>query len=305
MSSLPHPLVSVILPVFNAQRYIRSAVYSVLQQTLADFELIVIDDGSTDQSRSILQDLAGRDRRIQLISRPNKGLVATLNEGIAAARGNFIARMDADDLCMPTRFARQVGYLNAHPECVLLGCDVLYIDEEGDPIGRMPDIAFGHEKITQDLLHRGWPIVHPSIMMRAEAVRTLGGYGADLVPNEDHDLFLRLGEIGQLENLPEVLLHYRKHATSISASQAEKVQAKTRQIIVEACARRGIPVPDEIANPKPKAPVTVDDLHRTWAWSALKHGYLKTARKYAFSTLRRHPLDSESWRLMLCAWRGW
>lgn len=248
--------------------------------------------------------MANRDARIRLVTRPNKGLVATLNEGISIAQGSFIARMDADDLCMPTRFEKQVAYLLAHPEFVLLGSDVLYIDADGDPIGRMPDIAFGHEKITHDLLRRGWPIVHPAIMMRADAIKKVGGYGADLVPNEDHDLFLRMGEVGQLENLPEVLLHYRKHATSISASQAEKVQVKTRQIITDACARRGIAVPEEIINPKPKAPVTVEELHQTWAWSALKQGYAKTARKYAIDTLKHRPMSSDSWRLLFCVLRG-
>lgn len=296
-------MISVILPAYNAQGYIRSAVYSVLQQTCADFELIIINDGSTDQSLPILQDMAKRDPRIKLITRENKGLVATLNEGISLAQGTYLARMDADDLCMPARFEKQVAYLQAHRDCVLIGSDVLYIDADGDPIGRMPDIAFGHEKITHDLLRRGWPIVHPAIMMRTEAVKKVGGYGADLVPNEDHDLFLRMGEIGRLENLPEVLLHYRKHATSISASQAEKVRAKTQRIITDACARRGIPVPEEIINPKPKAPVTVIDLHQTWAWSALKHGYLKTARKYALRTLRDRPLASDSWRLLFCVLR--
>src|SRR5436305_9543595 len=125
------PQVSVLMPVYNAIRYIGVAVDSVLSQTFSDFEFIIVDDGSTDGSAEILREYAGRDPRIRLISRPNTGLGFALNEALAVARAPFIARMDADDECLPERFEKQIQYLRNHPECVLLGSRVLWIDSDG------------------------------------------------------------------------------------------------------------------------------------------------------------------------------
>jgi glycosyltransferase involved in cell wall biosynthesis len=299
-----NPTVTVLLPAYNAQAFIGSAVKSVLEQTFNDFELIVINDGSTDKTLSILEDFARQDSRLRLISRPNTGYVVALNEGLALARGELIARMDADDLCLPERFEKQVAYLRANPDCVLLGTNVAQMDEAGMVIGPMPDIAFGHEKINQALLRRGWPIVHPAVMMRTDAVQKLGGYVVEYCPNEDHDLFLKLGEVGRLENLPDVLVYYRKHDQSQSTKKMQQTVAIVSRIIIEACRRRGIPVPPEAAQPENKPPVNKAEIHRTWAWNAMKHRNIATARKYAFATLRQRPLSVESWRLTFCALRG-
>src|ERR1700761_204383 len=125
------PLVSVLMPVFNAQRYVAAAVNSILDQTLGDFELIIVDDGSTDQSTAILRRLAGRDGRIRLISRPNTGYVVALNEALDAARGEFLARMDADDVSLPQRFEKQVQFLQENPDFVLVGTHVTTMDADG------------------------------------------------------------------------------------------------------------------------------------------------------------------------------
>jgi glycosyltransferase involved in cell wall biosynthesis len=297
------PAVSVILPVFNAQRYIKDAVQSVLDQTFGDFEFIIINDGSTDGSLEILQSLAASDARIRLISRPNTGYVAALNEAIGLAEGEFIARMDADDFCLPQRFEKQIDYLRNYPDCVLLGTQVTQMDQDGAIIGPMPDVGFGHDAITHALLRRGWPIVHPAVMMRAAALRQVGGYVPDYCPNEDHDLFLKLGEIGRLENLPEVLLRYRKHAASESVTKQHKTDAIVGAVIINACRRRGIPVPPEAIHPKPRQ-TKKTDLERDWAWRAIQSRNVRTARKYAFATLRHRPLSAGSWRLTFCAVRG-
>jgi len=297
------PAVSVLMPVYNAQRYLAAAVESVLGQTFRDFELIVVNDGSTDSSGEILARFAGADARMRIISRPNAGLVASLNEALAIARGTFIARMDADDWCLPTRFERQMAYMTAHPDCVLLGTHVMTMDQDGALIGQMPDITFGHDQIDAALLRRGWPMVHPTVMMRADALRRAGAYRGETWPYEDHDLFLRLAELGQVENLPDVLLNYRKHAASISAQSSGDRDRIVVNVIIEACRRRGLPVhPDVTAArtaPKPKV-----DLERSWAWQAVKARNIGTARKYALHTLWRRPLSLESWRLTYCAVRG-
>ena len=142
------PKVSVLLPVFNAERYVHAAVSSVLVQTCRDFELIVVDDGSTDASLTILQSLAKSDRRIRLLSRANRGLVATLNEMLGLARGELICRMDADDICRPGRIETQVNYLARHPDCVAVGSRSLFIDPEGLPIFEFMD-RYTHEEIDQ------------------------------------------------------------------------------------------------------------------------------------------------------------
>ncbi len=298
-----NPSVSVILPVFNAERYIAPAVLSILDQTFRDFELIIINDGSTDQSQAILEKLAAGDDRVRLISRPNTGYVPALNEAIELSTGEFIARMDADDICLPDRLAKQVAYLRANPDCVLLGTHVAQMDQDGAVIGPMRDIAFGHETIVHALLRRGWPMVHPSVMMRTSAVRQIGGYVVEFCPNEDHDLFLKLSEIGQLENLPDVLLRYRKHAASESTVKRHRTEEVMATIIISACRRREIPVPPEAVHTKPGEGKKVDT-EREWAWLAVKSKNLKTARKYALATLRRQPLSLDAWRLTYCAVRG-
>src|SRR4051812_12237605 len=116
------PQVSILMPVYNARPYIAAAVESILSQTFTDWECIIIDDGSTDGSLEILQSFAQRDKRIVLISRPNRGLVATLNEGLEHVHGEYVMRMDADDLSRPERMEQQVAYLRAHPEIVAVGC---------------------------------------------------------------------------------------------------------------------------------------------------------------------------------------
>ena len=144
------PLISVCMPVYNAERYIAEAVESILAQTYRDFEFIIIDDGSTDRSLAILERYAAQDVRIWLSSRPNAGLVVRLNEMAAEARSDVIAQMHADDIAMPERFARQFDFLNAHPEVVVVGCRTLAIDSDGDPLAEFCTIQ-DHEEI--DLAH--------------------------------------------------------------------------------------------------------------------------------------------------------
>ncbi len=298
------PAVSVLMPVYNAERYLASALESVLGQTFADFELIAVNDGSTDGSAGILAEFAAADPRMRIISRPNAGLVASLNEALAIARGEFIARMDADDFCRPERFERQIAYLRAHPDCVLLGTHVMTMDQDGALIGTMPDIAFGHDIIDSALLRRGWPMVHPTVMMRADALRKAGAYRGHTWPYEDHDLFLRMAEIGRVENLPDVLLNYRKHSASISAQTGANREQIAINVIIEACRRRGLPVRPEVTSTRGGVSKRKVDVERVWAWQAVKARNIGTARKYAMHTLWRRPLSLESWRLTYCAVRG-
>jgi glycosyltransferase involved in cell wall biosynthesis len=300
MSSIPP--ISVLLAVYNGGRYLRAAVDSILAQTFGEFEFIIIDDGSTDGSSALLAEYAAKDSRIRLVSRPNKGLTATLNEGLALARGEFLARMDADDIALPQRFERQIAYLREHPECVLLGSRVMLVDPEGMPI-RPWCHQLEHADIDTAHLNRGWPVVHPAVMMRTDAVRRVGAYRDQYNTLEDLDLFLRLAEVGKLANLPEILLHYRQHFDSVTHKKFEQ-QRKLRQAIYdETYARRGQRRGDQQEAPPPP-PRKRYEQHSLWAWYALDAGNVKTARKHALATLRRAPHLLNSWRLMACALRG-
>jgi glycosyltransferase involved in cell wall biosynthesis len=204
------PTMSVILPVHNAGKFLDAAIESVLRQSHADFELLLLNDGSSDSSLKRLEYYAARDARCKVHSWPNRGVPQTLNEGIRLARADILVRMDADDICHPLRFEKQLKYLNAHPECAAVGTQVMLIDPEGWPIRPFVE-ATRHSSIdAEHLAGRGGAIAHPSVAMRKSAVASIGGYRTEFTRAQDIDLFLRLAEVGQLANLPEVLLDYRQ-----------------------------------------------------------------------------------------------
>ena len=297
------PPISVCMPVYNAEAYLADAAGSVLAQTCGDFEFIIIDDGSDDGSLEILQELARSDNRIRLISRPNTGYARALNESLEYARGEFVARMDADDISMPQRFEKQLAYLRRNPSCAVVGSRIMTIDPFGSPLYE-PDHKVNHDDIEKQLLAGiGWAIVHPSAMMRREHLLAVGGYRAELEPSEDLDLFLRLSERGRLANLPEILLHYRQHAKSVNHTRFEEQNRTKRKIISEAYARRGLTLPSGWTPPR-RSILPVDKEINMWAWLALRKGNVAAARKHALSLMRVAPFSFGSWRLMFCTLRG-
>ena len=300
------PLVSVVMPVYNAQRYLAAAVDSVLAQTYRDFELIAVDDGSPDQSLAMLRDYASRDNRIRVISRANTGIVGALNDGLAAATGELVARMDADDIAMPQRFERQVQFLAAHPDHVLVGSQVLLIDPEGEPLCTKRDTEYTHERIDAAHLSHRWPLVHPTVMMRRAAVNAVGRYRTKYQWLEDLDLFLRMAEIGKLASLEEPLLEYRLHAQSVCHTREQDQDAIRPALYAEVYQRRGIEPPRADQEPRraDRSLAAPAEREKLWGWWALIGGNVKTARKYALRTIRAAPLAPESWRLMYCALRG-
>lgn len=297
------PRISVILAAYNSEKYLVPAVESILQQTYRDFELLLFDDGSTDSTPRIVADFARQDPRVIAISRPNKGLTRTLNEGIERATGEYLARMDADDLCLPERFEKQVAYLDSHPECVCLGTRVTLIDPYGSPI-RVGDHKLTHEQIEADLLNGiGWAIVHPAAMMRSQAVRQIGGYREQFKTSQDLDLFLRLGEVGRLANLAEPLVQYRQHFESVNNTKAEEQWRVKSIIVAEAYDRRGLPRPAEW-NFQRRVPKPVDAQISDWFWAALKTGNRSVARRHAKDLLRLKPFSPGTWKIVCCALRG-
>jgi glycosyltransferase involved in cell wall biosynthesis len=296
------PLISVLLPAYNAERYIRQAIDSILAQTCGNFECIVIDDGSTDQTAGILNRYAAKDPRVIVKSGPNQGVSNSLNTALQMARGEVIARMDADDICLPTRFEKQARFLSEHPDYVLVGSRCMLIDPDGFPICEKTDIALDHEEIDGLLLRMSWPLVHPAVMIRTQALRKIGGYNPQYKTNQDHDLFLRLAEIGRLANLPEVLLQYRQHFQSVGAKKLASQASTVADIVKAAHQRRSIPFKE----PQGGTPLILRpmDYRRNWWWWSLQAGNLPTARRQAWVMLRNSPLSGESWRALYCAIRG-
>ncbi|MGH8614897.1 MAG: glycosyltransferase, partial [Gammaproteobacteria bacterium] len=176
MSQLASPVVSVVMSVFNGEKYLEEAIRSILEQSFRDFEFIVIDDGSVDRSIETLQMFAAQDSRIRLVARENRGLTKSLNEGCALARGEFIARMDADDTSWPSRFESQLAYLASRPEIVACGTGVTCIDSQGFSLGPLI-VPLEHEDIERSLLTgNGGAICHPSLMVRRHAFIQVAGY---------------------------------------------------------------------------------------------------------------------------------
>lgn len=293
------PRASVVLAAYNAEKYIQQAVESILAQTWRDFEFIVIDDGSTDRTPEILQGIS--DPRIRLVSRPNKGIIASSNEGVGMARGEIIFRMDADDIARPERFAKQISYLDAHRECVALGTRTLLIDSEGLPLMEMIDLTDHDEIDAANLLGGSAHICNPTVAMRRDAVLQVGAYQEDTKSAEDLDLFLRLAEVGRVANLPDVLLEYRQHLLSVGYAKGTEQWNTANRCVNMARRRRGLP---ELDLPTTHASQPRAAQHHKWAWWALRGGHPKTARKHA---LRALMLDRSlpNWKLLACAIRGY
>lgn len=295
------------MPVYNSQRYLPAAVESILDQTFRDFELIAVDDGSRDSSLAILREYEAKDPRVRIISRPNTGIVGALNDGLEAATGELIARMDADDISLPHRFEKQAAFLQSNPYHVLVGSQVMLMDPDGADLCPKRDTEYTHERIDWAHLNHRWPLVHPTVMMRRSAVESVGRYRAKYQWLEDLDLFLRMAEAGRLESLPDVLLRYRLHMASVCATREADQDAIRPGLIAEVYQRRGLPVPAELVpkrEPTGRTLGSPGQREKIWGWWALLGGNVKTARKYALKSLRAAPLLPESWKLMYCALRG-
>ena len=224
------PVVSVVMPVYNGEAYLAEAVESILSQTLRDLELVIIDDGSTDGTASILRRYGQADRRVRVQIRTHRGLVAALNEGCGLARGTYIARMDADDVALPDRLQKEVAFLEAHPDVAVVGGCQDVVNEHGDVIERirMPE---GDADIRARIGQEN-AMSHPTAMFRKEVFERVGGYRLAVAYAEDYDLWLRIAERHQLANLPDTVLRYRIHAG------ASSVRSRKQQVLAKLAARR-------------------------------------------------------------------
>lgn len=208
------PRISILLPVRNEERYLPAALDSLFRQTLPDWEVVAVNDGSTDGSAAILDQAAGRDPRIRVIHAPPLGLVSALNAGLAECRAPLVARMDGDDICHPRRLERQTAFLGTHPDVTLVASRVRHMPRQQMTDGMhayevWQNSLLAHEEIIRDLFVES-PFVHPSVAFRREPVMQLGGYRDHGWP-EDYDLWLRMARAGaRFARLPENLFYWRE-----------------------------------------------------------------------------------------------
>lgn len=229
--------ISVLMPVYNGGRFLRLAVESILAQSCRDFELIAIDDGSTDESSAYLEDVGRADARVRVFHQENQGLVATLNRALHLAESPLVARMDADDIAEVDRLEKQAKLLAENHKIAAAGSAITLIDDEGQSIRvrRYPETS----DAIRAHLEKDAALAHPSVMMRRDCVLAVGGYRPAFKHVEDYDLWLRLSEKYDLVNLPEPLLRYRIHDSKVSARYAADQIVGRRMAQFSASQRRG------------------------------------------------------------------
>jgi glycosyltransferase involved in cell wall biosynthesis len=238
----PVPTVSVVMSVYNGERFLREAVESILSQTFRDFEFIIINDGSTDGTASILAEYERNDPRVQVYPQENRGLIESLNRGCGLARGKYIARMDADDVALPDRLAQQVAFLEERPEIAVLGSAFDVVDACGR---RLTTVALPlTDRGMREVQKYTGGFQHSTVLMRQDAFQAVQGYRKPFRYNDDHDLWFRLMERYQGANLPDTLMCYRTHPDQMSISVVR--QQTVEGLVARAAAevrRRGEPDP--------------------------------------------------------------
>lgn len=297
------PAASVLMPVCNAGKYLDAAIESILGQSFTDFELLLLNDGSSDGSLDRMEHYAHLDSRCKVYSWPNRGIADTRNEGIRLARAEILIWMDADDISYPTRIEKQMAYLGGHTECVAVGTEVMLIDPDGEPL-RHYVTQNDHDAIDAAHFDGRWgAILQPSSAMRKAAIVAVGGYRTNFPYAEDSDLWLRLAEVGRLANLPEVLFGYRQHLDATGYAHAQTQFDSQHRAIAEARVRRKLANSLSVDDWEPLPPVTVADVHRKWGWWALSERHFATARKHAFAAIRVGSFSIANLKLLACILR--
>lgn len=217
----PSPQVTVLMSVHNGEKYLETAINSILRQTLRDFDFLIIDDASTDASSAILSDFARKDARIQILTnKRNLGLAASLNRGISQIKTPYIARMDADDIAAPQRLEEQLAYMEQNPSICASGTWITQFTQ--DTYLHIDEPATNPQTVRERTLFNGPQIMHPTAMIRTEAIKAINGYDEAFLCAQDYDLWLRLLDYGDLANIPKSLLFYRIHETSTSSTKIEQ-----------------------------------------------------------------------------------
>ena len=208
--------VTVLMPAYNVEKYIAEAIESVLKQSFSDFKLLIVNDGSTDNTEQIIRSFT--DERIILINQPHRGIASALNKGLSKANSDYIARFDADDICFPTRLQEQVIFLDTHLDHILVGSDAEYISEEGEHLFYFKCIGHTNEEIIQKI-YSYCPFIHSSVMYRKYPVINAGGYSLNAHNFEDYFLWMQIKKYGKFYNLPHQLIKVRFNPASVTIDE--------------------------------------------------------------------------------------
>lgn len=270
------PIISVVMSVYNGARFLPEAIESILEQTFTNFEFIIINDGSTDETLSILESYAKRDVRVNVYSHAKQGLTESLNRGCMMARGEYIARMDGDDISVKDRFISQLEFMDAHAEVGLLGGAFELIDTTGKTLCTAVNPLEDRE--IRRALVDGSVFLHPSVLMRKEALDMVGRY-RKVMHAEDYDLWLRMAECTQVANLPKVLVKYRVHSNQVSVSKCKEQALWTGAAQIAALLRKeGKPDPlDSIPEMTPAVLMELG-LSKSAQQTNTARGYLRCVR---------------------------
>jgi glycosyltransferase involved in cell wall biosynthesis len=264
-----YPLISVLMPCYNCAPFLAEAVECVLSQTLGDFELLIINDGSTDSSADILAEVAAKDHRVRVAHRSNGGCGAALNTGLDLARGKYLARMDADDRTPPERFAKQIAFLDSHPKITVVGG---WHRTFGAVESRIHEFPTAPDRISATMLFRN-PISHPTVMMRRESfAENHWRYSERRAFAEDYDLWITIIERHAIANMPEVFLDYRVLPGAIGADGRRHWPETVIEIQCRLLARLGIH-PNEFER-RIHGGLAYDQLQAEAQWIAQAHRWL-------------------------------
>lgn len=238
------PIISVVMAVRNVERFLAESIRSILEQSFEDFEFIIVDYGSTDNSKSIVSSYAARDNRIKLHEIPSCVLPEARNAGCVLAQGRYIAIMDADDVALPDRLHSEVDYMESHPQVALLGGAVEWIDAAGKSfhVHRHPS---NDREIKSDL-RTHCVFWHPTVVIRTDAFKAVGGYRHAFVCAHDYDLAVRIAERYECANLENVVLRYRVHPLQLTADK-QKQQTLCKLAVQASAAARREGRPDPLA----------------------------------------------------------
>jgi len=223
VSQIVSPVISVVMSVYNGERYLDEAIVSILEQTYKSFEFIIINDGSTDKSLEIIESYIKQDDRIVIINRDNKGLIASLNEGIERSRGKYIARMDADDVSLHTRFEEQIKFMEKNEDVGICGSWVESFTDDYTKTLRFP---------TSDSMLKTWlffntSFAHPTVFMRRGLLKQYGlSYNKAFIGTEDYELWIRLSEYTKFATIPKILLRYRVLESSVTRSMDKEINKR-------------------------------------------------------------------------------
>lgn len=293
------PTLSVLMTVYNGGEYLAPALDSILSQDWRQFDLIVVDDGSFDDTPKVLRRYASKDNRVKVLTQANRGISAAANAGLAQCTGTYIARVDADDLALPGRFRHQLAFMERR-KVVACGGHVDMIDQHGRLLTTvaMPE---DHETIDRLGLVGHCAIFHTTSMIRRDALEKIGGYSTDLDCAVDLDLWLRLAEVGRLVNMPQRLGQLRLHDKSISEQRREHQREMSRKACERAWKRRGV-VTGRFEAEAPWRPGTDPDSRcestARYGWWAFNNGERKTAMLYACKAINAAPWRSPGWKLL-------